>query len=106
MRSGGRRRAEKAPRSGHGPLPYLALIGLGALACIAAWVWLVASAIDFGRAAREGEMVAWLFVCGATVGAIGCLLLMFSLLARGARKLGVAGGYKPRRSSGGRRASR
>ncbi len=106
MRSGGRRRAEKAARSGPGPLPYLALTGLGAVACVAAWVWLVASAIDFGRAAREGQIVAWLFVCGATVGAIGCLLLMFSLLARGARKIGLAGGYKPRRSSGGRRTDR
>ena len=106
MRSGGRRRAEKPARSGRGPLPYLTLLVLGAVVCVVAWVWLVAAAIDFGRAAREGQVVAWLFVCGATVGAIGCLLLMFSLLGRGARKLGVAGGYKPRRSSGGRRASR
>lgn len=106
--SPGRRRAEKPRRSGPGPLPYLLALGAGVILCVVAWIVLVLAAINFGHVAREGQVLAWVFAAGATVGAIGCLLLMFSLLARAQRKLALVNGSRPqpRRSSGGRRAAR
>lgn len=117
--SPGRRRAEKPRRSGPGPLPYLLAVGAGVILCVAAWVVLVLAAISFGHLAREGQLLAWAFTGGATVGAIGCLLLMFSLVARAQKRLaGVRVDRpkkvsvaprdrpQPRRSSGGRRAAR
>ena len=59
---------------------------LGALAlllAVAAWVFLVKAAIDFGRTARsDGDVTDWLFTIAATVGAALCLTLVFVLLAR------------------------
>ncbi len=81
----------------------LALLGVGALASAVAWVFLVGAAIDFGRLARNGDGVAWLFATAATVGGIVCLLLLFVLGSRLLVALGLVSEYKPRRA-GGRRA--
>jgi hypothetical protein len=111
----GRRRAAKPKRSWPGPLPHLAaLVGLvaGAVASGFAWYFLVRAAIDFGHAARGGQTVAWAVTGAATFGAIGCLLLMFVLLARAGRTTRTlrasraARVPKPQRSAGGRRAAR
>ena len=102
--SSGRRRADKAPKPS--ALPYLAWLVVGAVACVTAWFFLVGAAINFGRAARSGQTLAWAFTSVATLGAIGCLLLMFVLLARFGRAVGVTSEYKGRRSSGGRRSAR
>jgi hypothetical protein len=61
------------------------------VACAVAWVVLVLAAINFGHVARGGEVLAWAFTGCATVGAIGCLLLMFSLVARAQKRLALAG---------------
>ena len=80
------------------------LLVLGAIASGVAWVFLVNAAIDFGRLARGGDGIAWFFTAAATVGATVCLLLLFVLGARVLVMLGLLSEYKPRRSSGGRRA--
>jgi hypothetical protein len=94
----GRRRAERQ-RHPERRVPVL-LLGLGAVASGAAWVFLVNAAIDFGRLARGGDETAWLFTAAATIGAIVCLLLLFVLGARVLSALGLVSEYKPRRSSG------
>jgi hypothetical protein len=94
---GGRRRAA-AKRSGLGAVSSLLLLVLGVVASVAAWVFLVRAAIDFGHTALGGQAPAWAFAGGATLGAIGCLLLTFVLLARVGRVLGIGSGYRPRRS--------
>lgn len=69
--------------SGPGRLPRVLMLLVGALAAVAAWVFLVRAAISFGLAARDGQgMTGWLFTAGATMGAIACLLLVFTLAAR------------------------
>jgi hypothetical protein len=80
-------------------MPLLLLL-LGVVASGAAWVFLVNAAIDFGRLARGGDQVAWVFTAAATVGATVCLLLLFVLVARALTTLGLVSEYKPRRSSG------
>jgi hypothetical protein len=80
------------------PLPLVGLV-VGSLACVVAWFFLVKAAIDFGRAAAGGQSLAWGFTVVATLGAIGCLLLMFVLVARMLRRLGFSSEYKGRRSS-------
>ena len=81
------------------PLPYLVAMGLGALLAAVAWVYLVSAAIDFGRLARHGQSTAWLFSGGASLGAVVCLVLVFVLVARVLRSLGVIRDYKPRRAA-------
>lgn len=93
----GRRRAA-VKRSGLGAVPTLVLLVLGVALSVVAWVFLVRAAIDFGQTARGGQALAWAFAGGATVGAIGCLLLTFVLLARVGRVLGIGSAYRPRRS--------
>lgn len=79
--SGGRRRAERAPGSGR-VLPVLALAA-GSVVAAAAWLFLVRAAIDFGRAARSGQGASgWAFTVGASLGAVVCLLLLFTLASR------------------------
>ena len=102
MSDSGRRRAERQKHPER-RLP-LVLLVLGALASGVAWVFLVQAAIDFGRLGRNGDGVAWFFAAAATVGATVCLLLLFVLGARALVMLGLLSEYKPRRSSGGRRA--
>ena len=96
--SEGRRRAEK--QKGPDRRPLLAALALGALASGLAWVFLVKAAIEFGRLARDGQDLAWVFTAAASVGATACLLLMFVLGARVLAALGLISEYKPRRSSG------
>lgn len=93
----GRRRAS-VKRSGLGAVPTLVLLVLGVAASVVAWVFLVRAAIDFGHTALDGQAIAWAFTAGATVGAVGCLLLTFVLLARVKRVLGIGSAYRPRRS--------
>lgn len=78
----------------------LVLLGIGAAASGVAWVFLVNAAIDFGRVARRGDAMAWVFTGAATIGATVCLLLLFVLAARLLVALGLVSEYKPRRSSG------
>lgn len=66
-------------------------------------MFLVRAAIDFGRAARNGDgALGWVATVGATVGATTCLLLMFALLARIWATLGLTRQSQPRRSAGAR----
>ncbi len=88
--------------AGLGPLPTLLLLIAGVLGSIVAWGFLVRAAIAFGRAAVSSQPVAWAFCAGASLGAIGCLLLGFALVARLGRLLGLGS----RRSAAGRRAAR
>ena len=96
--SEGRRRAEKKRDPGR-RLPLLLLVA-GALASGVAWIFLVNAAIDFGRLARSGDQMAWIFTAAATIGATVCMLLLFVLGARVLVSLGLVSEYKPRRSSG------
>ena len=99
--SGGRRRAEKAPR-GPNRLLHLLALGVGVLAAGAAWLFLVLAAIDFGQAARINDQLAeWAVTVAATAGAAVCLLLVFVLVSRFVATLGMRrAAYTPRRSSG------
>ena len=96
--SEGRRRAEKQKRPDRRPL--LGALAFGALGSGLAWVFLVKAAIEFGRLARDGQDLAWVFTAAASVGATACLLLMFVLGARVLAALGLVSEYKPRRSAG------
>lgn len=98
--SGGRRRAEKPQKRGGGEVARLVRLGVGLVVCAGAWVFLVSAAIDFGQAARSGTTLAWVFTAVATVGAIGCLLLVFMVAARLARALGYFAEYQGRRTGG------
>lgn len=100
--SGGKRRAQERPAS---PLPRLGVLVAGILLSGLAWFFLVRAAIDFGNVARGGDSSAWLFLAGASAGAVVCLMLLFTLVARGLVLLGLISDYKPRRSAG-RRAAR
>lgn len=104
--SAGRRRAEKQAGAGPKRLAAVLLHVIGALVTVGAWVFLVRAAITFGRAGADGRAAAWAVCAGATLGAAGCLLLVFVLLARSWSLLGLRNEHTPRRSSGGRRASR
>lgn len=65
-----------------------------------AWVFLVGAAIDFGvLALRSSSRLAWFFTFGASFGAVVCLALLFTLLARSLRQLGYVSEYKPRRAA-------
>jgi len=97
----GPRRAAHRPR-GSGRLRWL-LLG-ACLALVVAWVVLVKAAIDFGRSARGGESMGWLFLGLASLGAIACL---FAGLLIGTRLLVVLGVIRELpRAAGGRRARR
>lgn len=96
--SEGKRRAEKA--KGPSRVPLVAGLLLGAVVGVVVWFYLVGAAIDFGRVARDGKTIAWVFTAAATVGAAVCLLLVFVLVARALVALGLISDYRPRRSSG------
>ena len=96
--SEGKRRAEKA--KGPSRVPLVAGLLVGAVVGVIAWFYLVNAAIDFGRVARNGKAVAWVFTGAATVGAAVCLLLVFVLVARALVALGLISDYRPRRSAG------
>jgi hypothetical protein len=72
---------------------------LGVLLTTTAWVFLVGSAIGFGRTAKGGESPDWWFAAAATVGAACCLLLMFVLGARALREVGVISEPRAHRSN-------
>lgn len=62
-------------------LPRRRLLGLavGITSTLVAWGLLVWAAIDFGAEARGGEVLAWVFLAMATVGATACLFLTLIL---------------------------
>lgn len=92
--TGGRRRAVRKRR------PYLpALVNAaGAATAVAAWVATVIAAVEFGRWAREGDGLGWLFLAIGTVGAIACLLLALVLGVRLLLSLGLLSQYRPKRA--------
>ena len=101
----GRRRAEKTqvrarPRRWG---PALLLVA-GVLAASGAWLFLVRASITFGQVALDGRGAAWVVCAAGTIGAAVCLLLVFVLLTRIWRLLGLSSDYQPRRSSGGKRS--
>jgi hypothetical protein len=104
--AGGKRRAEQHNRAGPrlGPLSRLGGTVLGMVCGCAAWWFLVRAAIDFARLATRGEPQAWGFAVAASVGAVGCLLLVLVLGSRVLVTLGVVREYQPRRAAGKRRA--
>ncbi len=101
--TGHRHAADSTPKSGL----RTRLLALAALVCLAAWAYLVWSAIGFGRTARGGDTSAWLYLLIASVGAIACLFAGLLLVVRLMRSMGViaqnAGIPRP---TGGRRAKR
>jgi hypothetical protein len=102
--SGGRRRADVATSS-RGPLVALGATFAGALIGAGAWFFLVRAAIDFGGSAKNGKAAAWIFMLGATLGAIACLVLVLVLATRGLTALGLIGRSKTPTATHGRRAS-
>ena len=78
-------------------------LGVGVVLTGVAWFYLVGAAIDFGVLAVNGNVRAWLFTVGASVGAVVCMMLMLALVARGLRALGLISDYKPRRAAPRRR---
>lgn len=63
-----------------------------------AWFFLVRAAIDFGVLAVGGQGSGWLFMIGASLGAVACLVLVLALVGRALRALGFLSDYKPRRA--------
>lgn len=80
-------------------------LAAGFTATIVAWGYLVALAIDFGSAARDGDGFSWVLLFLAAVGATAC---MFVALIVGNKVLMTLRGEVPRRPTpgGGRRAAR
>ena len=66
----------------------------GAALGAVAWFFLVRAAIDFGGTAKGGKEIAWVFMTFATVGAIGCLVLVLVLVSRALTALGLIGETK------------
>jgi hypothetical protein len=81
----------------------LAALAVGSILTGVAWVYLVGAAIDFGVLAVNGQGRAWLFTLGASFGAVVCLVLMLTLVARGLRTVGFLSEYQPRRAAPRRR---
>jgi len=73
---------------------------LGALAGVGVWWFLVRAAVEFGRAAMDGDGAArWAFTVVAGGGAALCLMLVLVLLSRiweERAHRGVAGGRRRR----------
>jgi hypothetical protein len=101
-RSAGRRVAERTMRT-ESRLPVAAL-GLGSVVALVAWWFLVRLAIDFVQLALYGEVLGWVFGGAASLGAVGCLLLVLALGARALRALGLVSDYRPRRAGARRKA--
>lgn len=91
----GRRRAGSAQR------PAVSALGLavGVVAAGVAWVALVITAVDFGRRARAGEALGWVFLIVGAVGATACLLLGLLLGARLLTLVGLLDAYHPKRAA-------
>lgn len=85
-------------------LPRVLAMLLGSATSGIAGAYLVRSAIDFSRLARDREPVAWLFAAAASLGAVVCALLVLVLLTRALRSLGIISDYKPRRAAARKRA--
>lgn len=100
----GGRRADRS-RAGRGPLPSILATLLGAALAGVAWFYLVHAAIDFGSLARQNhQVVSWAMTVLPAVGAVACLLLVITLMARVLYTLGLINDYKPRRAGARRRA--
>jgi hypothetical protein len=90
----GARRAAKPKRSLQ---PKLVLLGVGALAALAAWAVLVWVAVDFGRSARGGDSGKWVYLAVTSVGAVGCLFVCLLLVTVLLRRIGILEDRRPHR---------
>ena len=81
----------------------LALLGLGCLAALAAWLVLVAVSIDLGRELRAGDSGTWLVLAVALLGAVASLL---AALLLGVRLRSSVREDSPARAPGRRRLER
>jgi hypothetical protein len=88
----GSRKAPRAARPRKQINPRAAVHAVGIVFCVAAWLYLVFAAIDFGSSARSGRGIAWLFLLVACVGAACCL---FAGLMLGTRLLVALGIVNP-----------
>lgn len=84
------------------------ILAAAVAATLIAWAFLVAQAISFGRTAKDGEGVAWVFLFLATLGATACMLVCLIL---GNKLRLLLKGEVPEvkaseRTPGGRRAAR
>ncbi len=104
MSTGGRRAHRQDKSRNSLPLPYLVAMIVGAVVSGIAWVYLVRSAIEFGRLGRAGQSEAWLFTLAASAGGVVCALLVLVLVARVLRAFGLISDYKPQRAAARRRA--
>ncbi len=91
--AGGKRAGARQKRR---PSPVLLLLALGVTGAVVAWGYLVVAAIDFGKAARDGDSASWGFLALASAGAVACLFLALVLLARISRALGITKPPPPR----------
>ena len=57
-------------------------VATGMTVTVILWGVLVFAAIDFGRDARDGAAVNWLYLLVAALGAVGCMFLAIMLGAR------------------------
>ena len=88
----GARRAERPKRQFQ---PRLAGIAAAAVVSLVAWGFLVWAAIDFGRTARGGDGMAWLFLAIASIGAVACLFLSLMLATMLLRAVGILEEKRP-----------
>lgn len=124
----GSRKAPRATRPRRTLNPRAGVYVVGVAFSIAAWLYLVHAAIDFGSTARSGRGIGWLFLLVACIGAACCLFAGLMLGMRTLIALGivnppipapadlpgaasldgvpVAAGSTPQRAPGGKRALR
>jgi hypothetical protein len=70
---------------------------MGALVGLAAWGLLVWAAIGFGRDARAGEGIAWLWLVLVALVAVGCLFAALMLVVAVLRGVGILAPRAPHR---------
>jgi hypothetical protein len=84
-----RRGARRAAKPRRNLQPKLILLGLGSVAALVAWAFLVWLAIDSGRSARGGETGKWAYLVAASVGAVACLFVCLWLGTLLLRRVGI-----------------
>lgn len=100
----GKRAGSRKAAAPSGSVRVTALLAGACLFLVIAWWVLVRAAIDFGRSARDGDGLAWLFLAVASLGAMACL---FAGLLVGVRLLVALGVLREVPAvAGGRRAKR
>jgi hypothetical protein len=92
-----RRGARRAAKPKRGVPPQVVALGLGSVAALVAWAFLVWLAIDFGRSARGGESGKWVYLAAASVGAVACLFVCLWLATVLLRRVGIMEEKRPHR---------